>query len=111
MSNLNFTRLLLLSLLACCFAAVAHAAEATKVTLGDKGITVHGGTMGSFTLAYPSLADANQKAVHKLQEKRVEDKAATITYEGGGKLVITVGDGGDVKFAFSDMPDDVKSFG
>lgn len=81
-----------------------------KITILEEGIQIDGGTMGLFTLSFPTLTDSTQKTVHPEIEKRVGDNKASIRYEGGASLEINVNDAGEVTLAFADVPMDVQSF-
>ena len=55
-----------LLLLAICFVTSLGAAE-PRFT--NEGLEIDAGSLGKFTLEYPSLFNAEQKSAHKLREK------------------------------------------
>ncbi len=87
--------------------ALGHAAE-FKTT--DKGIAISAGSLGEFELGYPALADGASKPVHKLVEAKSAGQSATLKYEGGGVVQVTVDAQGEATLTFSDMPADVKNY-
>lgn len=81
----------------------------------DSGITIDAGTLGNYTLEYPTLLDGGQKNVHKLIQKSASGNAATLKYEGGTgagtQIAVQVKEDGTISFTPSNLPDDVKTFG
>ena len=84
-------------------------AETLKPT--DDGIEIEAGSLGKFTLGYPQLLDAGHKAAHKLLGKTPAGKSATLTYEGGAQIDVTIGDSGKVNYKIGNAPEDVKVIG
>ena len=87
----------------------AGLARAELVQLGKEGIGIDAGSIGKFTLDYPVLLDAGGKEVHKILETSAAGRAATVKYDGGAQLDVTLGDGGKVALKFSHAPSDVKT--
>lgn len=90
------------------FFAVTHLAPAVEILTVQDGVEVDAGSIGKFVLEYPQLLDANQKPVHKLVERSVTQKSATLKYEGGTQLVLTVEKGGKIAAKFLQQPPEVK---
>lgn len=75
------------------------------------GIEIDAGSLGKFTLEYPSLLDAAQNSAHKLLEKILTPGRVALKYDSGLEAEITRGDDGSVRFRFSTAPADVKFVG
>jgi len=73
------------------------------------GIAVEAAGFGSFTLTYPELRNGSQQPAHKLIEAKADGQKATVRYEDGGEIEVSL-NGGTVDFALTKMPADVKSF-
>src|SRR3954471_15214233 len=84
---------------------------AETLRLSADGIEIEAGSLGKFTLDYPLLLDAGHKPVHKLLGKNPAGLTATLTYEGGGQVDVTLGDAGKVRFKIVHAPADVKVIG
>ena len=82
------------------------AQAATALNLTDNGIVLDSGADAKYTLGYPLLVNAAKKNV-KIQNKTVDGRKATLTYEGGGQAELTLGDG-EFTVALSDVPADTK---
>lgn len=78
------------------------------VTLSEQGAELACGSMGTFTLAYPTLDLGDQKK-HEPAERRVQGASATLTYDGGCTVTVTV-DGGKIAYAFANAPASLKGF-
>jgi hypothetical protein len=76
--------------------------------LSDKGADLACGSMGTFTLEFPSLDFGDGKKREPV-EKRVQGASATLTYEGGGKVAVAAA-AGKVRFTFEGMPASMKAF-
>lgn len=98
----------LLILIVAAFGAVDVLALELKPA--EEGIIIDAGSLGQFTLKHPAFRNASSQPVHKIVETRIDGKTATVRYDGGGSAVINVTSVGDVSFAFSGVPSDVKSF-
>jgi len=83
--------------------------SAAEPHLGGDGIDIDAGSLGKFTIEYPQLLDGSQKPVHKLLEKKTTGKAATLKYDDGTELDVSVGNGGKVEMRFPHPPADVKN--
>lgn len=83
-------------------------ARAIEIKAVQDGLEVDAGSMGKFTLEHPQLLDANQKPIHKLVERSIAPKFATLKYEGGIQLNVSVGESGKASMKFSQPPADVK---
>jgi len=84
---------------------------AVDLRFGENGLDIDADSLGKFTLAYPTLRDAAQQPVHKLLEKHPAGKSATLKYDGGGQIEVSVGEDGRVLLKLADTPADVKSIG
>ncbi len=85
------------------------AVSATELKTTPKGIAVNAGSLGEFELAYPALANGQHQPVHKLVEARATGPAATLKYEGGGTVEVSVSSAGEITFRFAETPADVKA--
>ena len=83
--------------------------QAATVGLGGNGITIDAGTMGKFTLEYPSLMMADGKAAPKIIQRNIAGKNAVVKYDNGGQANISVQDDGKVTLKFSGLGADVRS--
>ncbi|MEP6671253.1 MAG: beta-galactosidase [Chthoniobacter sp.] len=99
----------LLLLLLALLLAVIQQSVAADLRFGENGLDIDADTLGKFTLTYPVLRDAAQQPVHKLLEKHPSGKAATLTYDGGGRIDASVGEDGRVLWKLTNTPADVKS--
>ena len=84
-------------------------AHATTFSTNEKGVHIDAGSMGGFTLEYPSLERADKKKIAILQ-KAPSGKSATVTYDGGTVLQVEVSDVGEITYSFSEVPAEVKSW-
>jgi len=76
----------------------------------DAGLEVDAGGLGKFTLEYPALLDASkEQPAHKLVEKKPFGASATLTYEGGARVVMSTEPEGKVALKFQSLPADVKA--
>jgi len=85
------------------------AGHAAEIHFDQAGIEIDAGTVGKFTIEYPSLVDASSQPVHKLEEKRAAGQAMSLLYEGGAQIDLAAGEGGKVSLKLSKIPADVKS--
>ena len=76
---------------------------------GNDGLEIDAGSLGKFTLAYPEFRDASQNTVHKILEKHPDGKSASLKYDGGGEVSLTVGADGRVVMKLTALPADVKA--
>ena len=81
--------------------------EKTSFRLVDGGVQLDAGSMGKFTVTWPAPGPALDKA-HKLIEKKIVGNKATLKYEGGGQIELTLGPDGAIAMKFEAMPADVK---
>lgn len=84
-------------------------ASATEMHFGEEGLDIDAGSLGKFTLHYPQLRDASQQPVHKLLAKHPAGKSASLQYDGGGKIDLTLDDTGRVLLKLTGTPADVKT--
>jgi lysophospholipase L1-like esterase len=87
----------------------AGAPKAAELKATEKGIAINAGSIGSFELEYPVLRNAEQKPVHKKIEAKASGKTATVKYEDGAQLDVSI-EGSDLAMKFSNVPGDVKSY-
>ena len=92
-----------------CVALVNPSARAASLNPTEKGVAIDAGSLGAFTLEYPSLLDAAQKPIHKLVEANVTGSGAVLKYEGGGKIDLAVSGAGEIVMKLSDINSDVKN--
>src|SRR3954463_1674299 len=90
--------LLVLSLFA------APPADAAPINLTAEGIEIEGGSLGKFTLGYPLLLNDQQAPAHKLLGTDLSGQSAALTYDGGAKIEVIVGDDGKITFRPSSLP-------
>ena len=88
---------------------LASRSGAAEIKTTDKGIAIDAGSFGEFTLGYPTLIDATQQPAPKLVETHADGATATLRYDGGGTLKVSIGGAGEVTLTFADTPADVKS--
>ncbi|MFZ4766637.1 MAG: beta-galactosidase [Roseimicrobium sp.] len=91
-----------------CFMFV-HSVWALELRLTPDGIGIDAGSIGKFSMDYPALLDGAQKPIHKVIEKTIVWKSATLRYEGGGQVGLSLASDGQVVATFATMPGDVKS--
>ncbi len=82
------------------------ATVAATIELTDDGISIASGADAKYTLAYPQLVNAAKKTA-KIENKKVDGRKATLTYEGGGRADLALGDG-EIALTFADVPADTK---
>jgi hypothetical protein len=99
----------LLFLLTSLLAAITCQAVAAELRFGEDGLDIDAESLGKFTLNYPILRDATQQPVHSLLEKQLHGKTATVKYDGGPQLELSVSDDGHVLLQFANLPADVKA--
>ena len=92
----------------CLLACGASALPAATLSFGHDGLDIDAGSLGKFTIEYPVFSDGQQKPVHKLVERKASGKSATIKYEDGLQVELSVGDAGKVNIKTSGVPADVK---
>lgn len=83
-------------------------APAATLKTVDKGVEVDAGTLGKFTIEYPTLLGADQKEAHKIIEKNADGKTATVKYDGGASVQVSVDGKGAISYTFEKLPADVK---
>lgn len=88
----------------------AWALHAATLTFVHDGLEVDAGSLGKFVLEYPVLSDAQQQPVHKLVERKAAGTSATLKYEDGAQVQMSIGQGGQVTMTMSGIPTDVKHF-
>ena len=88
-------------------AAGGAASDRLSLGVGDKGIRIAAGNMGTFELAYPTVEAAGGKL--KPVETRVAGDTAALRYANGMTIDAAVKDG-KLVLAFAQVPGDVKSF-
>lgn len=88
---------------------VSPLASATGLHFGVEGLEIDGGSIGKFTLAYPSLLDGSHAPIHKLVDKQIHGNTVTLRYAGNAEATMSVGDGGTVRVKFANTPADVKA--
>jgi hypothetical protein len=83
-------------------------ADTLAVSLGEKGAELACGRLGTFTLAYPQL-DFGDDTKRDPVETRIQGASATLAYEGGAAVTVTV-TGGRIAYAFANAPAALKAF-
>ena len=98
----------LLAVTAACATALmlGGTVQAATLSLTEGGIVIDAGADARYTLAYPLLVNAAKKTA-KIQSQTVADRKATLTYEGGGRAELELGDG-ELEITLSDLPADTK---
>ncbi len=79
---------------------------AATLELTDSGIGINAGADARYTLAYPLPVNAAKKNA-KIESKKIEGRKAMLSYEGGGKAELELGDA-EIAVTFSEMPEDTK---
>jgi len=103
----SFLLVLLTILLAAASPAPAAGAP-FDLRVSDKGIELACGSMGSFTLEFPSL-DLGDGKKHAPVETRVQGASASLAYEGGGRIGVSAASG-KIVFSFENMSANVSAF-
>jgi hypothetical protein len=99
-----------LSAFVCACLVAVSSAHAANLNFVHDGLEVDAGSLGKFILEYPVFSDAQQQPLHKLVERKAAGKSATIKYEDGAQVEMSVGQGGQVTITMSSIPADVKNF-
>ncbi len=86
----------------------ASAAHADTFQINESGITIEGNSGAKVSLSLPVIVSA-AKTKAKIAEKTIAEKSATLKYEGGGQLELTVGDG-ELVCQASNLPTDTRFF-
>lgn len=88
------------------------AAEATAgpLRLGKAEIEVDGGTMGTFSLAYPKLLLKDSKDFESPMEQRAEDGKVILKYPSGIMVQVALADGGTIVYQFSGPRERLQTF-
>jgi hypothetical protein len=88
-----------------CAVFVAAAAQAADVAPANDGIHIEGGSLGRFVLSYPVLlGDTERKPI----ETTVATPRATLTYDGGAQVTVSVADNGEIALSFRNLPAGVQ---
>ena len=86
-------------------------AQAGTLRLGEKGVEIDAGSMGSFSLAYPKVeTKAANGRYEPASETRVQDKQVLLKYAGGISATIAIEDGGKIACRFAGDREAIKSF-
>ncbi len=88
----------------------SHQAFGASLSFNEKGILIDNGSSGSFSLTFPTLADAKGTENHKILNKSSTVKTGHVDYDGGGSLNISLGETGEIYYAFSSLPADVANW-
>ena len=99
-------RIALLNLLL--FPSLPHTSFAAALKTIEKGIAIEAGSMGEFTLSYPTLSDAAGTNSHKLIETKTAGATACLRYEGGCTVQVQVSTEGELTLTFSNAPSELK---
>lgn len=87
------------------------AANAGPLRLGDEGVTIDGGSMGAFTLAYPKIAAMAAPGEHEsAMEQRVAVGKAVLKYPCGAVVEVSLEKDNKIVYRFSGNRDAVKHF-
>jgi len=84
-------------------------AQALELKTKQDGIGIEYSGFGSFTLSYPALRNGAQQPAHKLIEAKADGHQATVRYEDGGELQVSVS-GSKIDLDFTKLPEDMKSY-
>ena len=91
--------------------ALALAADAGPLRLGEGGVEIDGGSMGAFTLAYPKIATRAAPGQHETaSEQRLADGKAVLKYPCGAAVEVSIGQDGKVAYRFSGNRDVIEHF-
>ena len=85
-------------------------APALSIKPAETGVVITAGSLGQFTLGYPSLRKKEDKPAYDLVEKQIAGNAAHIKYAGGAQLQIDVQPDNTLALTFSGLPADVRVF-
>ncbi len=89
-------------------AGAIAAPEAPSFRLSEDGVSIDAGSLGGFTLQYPSPRSDWQHG-HAIIEKNVAGNRVTLKYEGGGTLDLTLDLDGTIVMSPGSMSPDVKT--
>lgn len=89
-----------------CVAAIGLAAE---LGFSAEGVRIDAGSMGVFTLSYPTLVDSEGQIVHAIVEKSIDEAQAQVRYEGGASARLVL-DAEGVTIFLTNVPPDVRAF-
>ena len=98
----NFRRLLAVTLVAAFALPASAEVPQLKMSLTDEGVKCDCGSMGAFTLGYPSL-QMNESASRGKTSVSVNGSTAAVTYDGS-TITVTLGSDGTVTFTRSGRP-------
>lgn len=85
-------------------------ASAATLSVSEKGVQIEATGLGSSTLEFPTLTPKQGAPTHKIVEKAIDGKTATVKYDGGGQIVVDVSDSSQVTYKFSNLPDDIRGY-
>ena len=80
--------------------------RAPAMRLAEDGVVIDALGMGELKLNYPAPG-ASQAHTHGLIEKHLTGSTATLIYEGGGRIELSLGRDGTIGLSVSSMPADV----
>ncbi len=101
-----FTRKWMAALLSSTIACAATAL-ASQVSLGQNGWEISTAELGKFTIGYPKIGpDGNR---HAPTASEVKENAVSLSYPGGGNLLIEQTSPGIYRLHFTSLPDDAKA--
>ena len=84
---------------------------AGPLQLGETGVTIDGGSMGTFTLPYPQLATNSAAGKPETPvQKRVMGNKATLSYPCGVSVEISIGSDKKVTYRFSGRQEVIENF-
>lgn len=84
----------------------AGEARATTIELTEDGIHLTAGPDAKYTLGYPQPVTAAKKNL-AITGRQVDGRKATLTFEGGGRAEVALGDG-EIALSFTDVPTGTK---
>lgn len=88
---------------------LAMSAWGSTLQFSNDGILIDAEQMGKFTLGYPLLIDKTDAVVHKPIETSLAPGTATVKYDGGGEVKLSI-KGNDVTLLFANIPTDVTKY-
>lgn len=84
-------------------------AQAQNLKFDHDGIEVDAGSIGKFTMEYPSILDGSQKPAGKLVDRTIKGNAVTLNYDGGVQMILAIEEEGKVIANFAKPAPQVKN--
>ncbi|MGD0088690.1 MAG: sugar-binding protein [Planctomycetota bacterium] len=90
--------------------AVCSIAHGAAITVHDDGVHIEGGSLGNFVLSYPVLISEKPNQELKPVEKNVAGAHATLKYDRGAQVEVSIADNGEITLGFKGLPANIQKF-